>query len=170
MSYTNRLLQLREEADQKQTVVAAALGISRTTLSNYEAGMMPSLENAIKIAQYYDVSLDYIAGLTAERNRDSGGLGASFRTLASLAGDDALTASDVLDVVNAAILYECSHAPCGQQSVRACRTFLARLADSYRAAAADNLPQLMEAANAATTAALEVTKMPANYAAKKTGE
>ena len=91
MSYTNRLLQLREEADQKQTVVAAALGISRTTLSNYEAGMMPSLENAIKIAQYYDVSLDYIAGLTAERNRDSGGLGASFRTLASLAGDDALT-------------------------------------------------------------------------------
>lgn len=50
MSYTNRLLQLREEADQKQTVVAAALGISRTTLSNYEAGMMPSLENAIKIA------------------------------------------------------------------------------------------------------------------------
>lgn len=170
MSYTNRLLQLREEADQKQTVVAAALGISRTTLSNYEAGMMPSLENAIKIAQYYDVSLDYIAGLTAERNRDSGGLGASFRTLASLAGDDALTASDVLDVVNAAILYECSHAPCGLQSVRACRTFLARLADSYRAAAADNLPQLMEAANAATTAALEVTKMPANYAAKKKGE
>lgn len=108
--------------------------------------------------------------MTAERNRDSGGLGASFRTLASLAGDDALTASDVLDVVNAAILYECSHAPCGQQSVRACRTFLARLADSYRAAAADNLPQLMEAANAATTAALEVTKMPANYAAKKKGE
>ena len=54
----NRLRQLREEKELKQTTVAADLGISRTTLSNYEAGMMPSIENGIALANYYHVSLD----------------------------------------------------------------------------------------------------------------
>ena len=67
----NRLRQLREEKELKQTTVAADLGISRTTLSNYEAGMMPSIENGIALANYYHVSLDYIVGLSAERSTNA---------------------------------------------------------------------------------------------------
>lgn len=83
----NRLRQLREEKELKQTTVAADLGISRTTLSNYEAGMMPSIENGIALANYYHVSLDYIVGLSAERSTNAGALTSSFVTLAGMAGD-----------------------------------------------------------------------------------
>lgn len=85
MSYKNRLRALREERDLKQTTVADDLGLSRTTLSNYEAGMRPSIENAIALAQYYHVSLDYIVGLSAERSPTVGALSTSFATLSGLA-------------------------------------------------------------------------------------
>ena len=89
MPYKNRLRALREEKDLKQTTVAEDLGLSRTTLSNYEAGMRPSIENAIALAQYYHVSLDYIVGLSAERNSTVGELTTSFAALSGLAVDAA---------------------------------------------------------------------------------
>lgn len=39
-----------------------ATGISTGLLSNYKKDTDPSLTNAIKIADYFDVSLDYLAG------------------------------------------------------------------------------------------------------------
>lgn len=154
MSYKNRLRALREEKDLKQTTVADDLGLSRTTLSNYEAGMRPSIENAIALAQYYHVSLDYIVGLSAERSPTVGALSTSFATLSGLAAD-------------AAILYQCSGAPCGEQPISAWRDFMRHLAACLNAAAKGDDAALIDSANAATVAALEVAKMPALYYKKK---
>ena len=128
MSYkSTRLRQLREEKDLKQTTVADELHISRTTLSNYEAGMTPSIENAIALARYYRVSLDYIVGLSSERSANAGALAASFATLYNLAPGAAPTASDVAALADAAILYLVSGKPCGEQSVAAWRDFMRSL-------------------------------------------
>lgn len=159
----NRLRTLREEKGLKQTTVAQDLGLSRTTLSNYEAGMTPSIDNAIALAQYYHVSIDYIVGLSAERSPTIGALGASFTTLAGLAGEAAPTASDVSALVEAAILYQCGGALCGEQPISAWRDFMHRLTDCFHAAAKDDSAALIDAANAATLAALEIAKMPAIY-------
>lgn len=171
MPYTaNRLRQLREERDIKQVTAAADLHISRATLSNYESGLMPSIENAIALAQYYHVSLDYIVGLSAERSANTGTLASSFLTLINLAGDAAPTASDVSALLDAAIMYMASGKPCGEQPVAAWRDFMQQLTACFRAAAQGNGPQLMDHANAAAVAALEVTKMPAMMMAGKKGE
>ena len=167
MSYKNRLRALREEKDLKQTTVADDLGLSRTTLSNYEAGMRPSIENAIALAQYYHVSLDYIVGLSADRSPTVGALSTSFATLSGLAADAAPTASDVAALVDAAILYQCSGAPCGEQPISAWRDFMRHLAACLNAAAKGDDAALIDSANAATVAALEVAKMPALYYKKK---
>ncbi|MGI6703673.1 MAG: helix-turn-helix domain-containing protein [Clostridia bacterium] len=64
-----RIRQLREEKKLKQINLAKHLSISNTTLSQYESGKrIPGDEIKIKIAKFFDVSIDYLLGCTDVRN------------------------------------------------------------------------------------------------------
>lgn len=54
---------LREDNDKLQVELAAYLNVKQTTYSKYELGKinMP-VEVLIKLADFYDVSLDYLVG------------------------------------------------------------------------------------------------------------
>lgn len=68
MSY-RRIRDLREDADLSQRQLAEELGMYKTTYARYERGEREiPLDVAIRLAKYYGVSLDYLAGLTNERN------------------------------------------------------------------------------------------------------
>lgn len=59
-----RLRDLREDADQKQEDIAAVLGITRQQYQLYESGKRElPMHFFIVLAKYYNVSLDYFAGL-----------------------------------------------------------------------------------------------------------
>lgn len=168
MSYPlNRLRLLREEKDLKQEMVAHDVGISRSALSTYEKGLTPGIDNAIALARYYGVSLDYILGLSDERNANIGALAGKFATLSSLSGGAAPTASDVTALVDAAAVYLANGRPCGVEPLAAWRDFMRRLTVCFSAATSGNGAQLLDAANAAVVAALDVTKMPAAMLEKK---
>ncbi len=63
-----RLRHLREVNGKSQQVVADHCGIDQTTIGQYERGQcMPSLEVLQKLADYYNVSMDYLIGRTGER-------------------------------------------------------------------------------------------------------
>jgi transcriptional regulator with XRE-family HTH domain len=65
MGYYYRLRDLREDRDLSIRKFAELLHLQRTTYHNYETGKRElPFELAITIAKFYDVSLDYIAGLT----------------------------------------------------------------------------------------------------------
>ena len=65
--YYPRLRDLREDADLTQTQLVKMLGIQKTTYTNYEQGKREiPFWLAIRLAQQYNVSLDYIAGLIPE--------------------------------------------------------------------------------------------------------
>ena len=59
-----RLRDLREDSDKKQEDIARVLNISRQQYQLYESGNreMP-MHHFITLARYYNVSLDYLAGL-----------------------------------------------------------------------------------------------------------
>ncbi|MBQ4088492.1 MAG: helix-turn-helix transcriptional regulator [Clostridia bacterium] len=60
-----RMRDLREDRDLVQKEVAAVLGTNQRVYSNYETGKRElPLKHAIKLAQFYGVSLDYLVGLT----------------------------------------------------------------------------------------------------------
>ena len=60
-----RIRDLREDRDLKQKDLAAHLSIDQSTYSDYENGRINvPIEQLIKIADYYNVSLDYIVGRT----------------------------------------------------------------------------------------------------------
>jgi transcriptional regulator with XRE-family HTH domain len=57
--FAQNLKALREESLLKQTEIAEKLGITASTLSNYEVGKsQPNIETLVKIANYYGVSVD----------------------------------------------------------------------------------------------------------------
>lgn len=60
-----RLKDLREDHDLKQRDVAKILNMSQTGYSKYECGTNDVPTNIlIKLSDYYNVSVDYILGLT----------------------------------------------------------------------------------------------------------
>ena len=65
MGYYPRLRDLREDKDLSIRKLADILHMQRTTYHNYETGKRElPFELAITLAKFYDVSLDYMAGLT----------------------------------------------------------------------------------------------------------
>lgn len=63
--YFPRLRDLREDTDMSQTEIAGILGIRQTVYSRYERGFQTiPTEHLIKLADFYDVSTDYILGRT----------------------------------------------------------------------------------------------------------
>lgn len=69
MPYYRRLRDLREDNDLTQNQLVEKLGVHKTTYTNYEQGKRDlPLSLAIKLAKFYNVSLDYLAGLTNEEN------------------------------------------------------------------------------------------------------
>lgn len=61
----NRLKDLREDKDLTQDQLVAILQMNKTTYTRYEQGISDlPLEFAKRMALFYNVSIDYIAGLT----------------------------------------------------------------------------------------------------------
>lgn len=63
--FADRLRELRQNRNLTQEQLATKLGIGRTTIANYEKDIRyPGHETLIHIANYLEVSLDYLVGLT----------------------------------------------------------------------------------------------------------
>ena len=65
-----RIRDLREDRDLNQTQIAKYLGMSQTGYSKYETGEndIPSAV-LIKLARYYNTSVDYLLGETDQKER-----------------------------------------------------------------------------------------------------
>ena len=68
MYYYQRIRDMREDSDMSQEQVAQVLGITRQQYQLYESGKreMP-MHLFIVLAKYYKVSLDYLAGIKANK-------------------------------------------------------------------------------------------------------
>lgn len=65
-----RIRDLREDSDKKQIEVAKYLNIDQSTYSDYENGKINvPIEQLIKLANFYDVSLDYLVGRNWPKNK-----------------------------------------------------------------------------------------------------
>ena len=59
---------LREDCDKRQQDLADYLNVKQTTYSKYELGKINvCVEVFIKLADYYDVTIDYLVGRSKEK-------------------------------------------------------------------------------------------------------
>lgn len=70
-TFADTITTLREERNKKRQEVADDLGISRASLEYYEKGKRkPDIDVLAKLADYYDVSADYLLGRTNAKTTD----------------------------------------------------------------------------------------------------
>ena len=61
--FSERLKRLRKNKGLKQQEIADILGVKRNTYSDWENGKTePSFGNLVKLADFFDVSLDWLFG------------------------------------------------------------------------------------------------------------
>jgi len=91
--FGKRLKMLREEANMSRAELSLQLNTSISAISQYETGTrVPSDEIKISITQLFNVSLDYLMGLSPIKNSQSSEI-----YLASLSG---LTEEDFKEINN----------------------------------------------------------------------
>ena len=70
MNYYQRIRDLREDNDLNQRQLAQILQTTQHQVSKYETGkQMMGIDKYIKLAKYFNVSLDYLAGLIDQPER-----------------------------------------------------------------------------------------------------
>lgn len=67
MNCNERIRALREDRDLTQAQIAGLLHVGQKTYSDYELGRTRiQLDSVIILARYYNVSMDYICGVSKE--------------------------------------------------------------------------------------------------------
>ncbi len=65
IKFSERLQQLRKEATLKQIDLAKILNTTQRRISHLESGKIePDLTTLVAIAKYFNVTLDYLVGVT----------------------------------------------------------------------------------------------------------
>lgn len=65
MYFYRRLKDFREDSDKTQKDIASVLDMPQSQYARYETGVREiPLHHLVTLARYYNVSLDYLAGLT----------------------------------------------------------------------------------------------------------
>ena len=69
MNYAERIRALREDSDKTQTDIAKLLKVGQRTDCDYELGKTRiPVDSLIILAELYNVSMDYICGVSDIRN------------------------------------------------------------------------------------------------------
>ena len=70
MTYIERIRMLREDNDKTQTQIAELLKVGQKTYSDYELGKTRiPVDSLILLAKLYNVSMDYICGVSDTRSQ-----------------------------------------------------------------------------------------------------
>jgi len=70
MHYRDRIRALREDHDYTQSQIADILNIGQRTYADYELGKTRiPIDSLIKLAEFYDVDMNYITGISNTANK-----------------------------------------------------------------------------------------------------
>ena len=70
MDFVDRIIELKQEKKVLQKDIAEAIGISLRQYQRYEKGeQQPTLPVIIAIADYFNVSIDYLVGRSDDMNK-----------------------------------------------------------------------------------------------------
>ncbi len=70
MNFSKRLKMLRDKKGLTQQDIANVLGVGRATIAGYETkGKQPDYEKLVKLADFFNVSIDYLIGRTDIKNK-----------------------------------------------------------------------------------------------------
>ena len=71
--FADKIIALRKKKGVTQKDLAFFLSLSERAVQNLEYGTTPTVDTVIKLCRYYNVSADYLLGLSDEAKPPGGG-------------------------------------------------------------------------------------------------
>ena len=161
-----RLKYLRDSQRLKQDELAAAINCSRFSVSNYENGRTLPHDMIIAYANYFDVSADWLLGLTTEQRREGDPLSKSIDRLALLvegSGGEPVTSDHFARLVAHCMAYYQRGAPAGNMPTDVLRQLLLSLDSVMSMLSGGSLVDIITATNALASAGLRAQDIMAEY-------
>lgn len=105
MRFALSIKKLREERKLSQKDIADHLGVTRQAVNSYECGRRePDYEVLIKLADFFEVSVDYLLGRTTSRNINNFNLGETEATYETNNGLNGTFCNRELEFMDARLL------------------------------------------------------------------
>lgn len=162
----DRIRRLRLEKEMKQEDLAGCIQSSRFNISNYENGRPLPNDVLIAYAKYFDVSTDWILGLTQDRKPGGSDLTAALDALAAQVaanGGSPVSPDQLMQLFAALRAYYRAGAPAGNAPVEVLSVFLKALTDATDAARTGSTGDLLIATNAVASAGLQAQSILAQF-------
>lgn len=162
----DRIRRLRLEREMKQEDLAGCIQSSRFNISNYENGRPLPNDVLIAYARYFDVSTDWILGLTQDRKPGGSDLTTALDTLAaqiSANGGTPIAPDQLMQLLDALRLYYRAGAPAGNAPVDVLIAFIKALTKTADAARTGDVGELLITVNALASAGLQAQSILAYF-------
>ena len=166
----DRIKRLRLEKNLKQDELGLLIQNTRVNISNYENGRNLPNDVLIAYAKYFDVSTDWILGLTNDRKPGGSDLNAAMDALAAQVNTNngmPFTPDQLMQLLTALRAYYRAGAPAGNAPVEVLSAFIAAMTDAANVARTGTTAELLAATNAVAVAGLDASKILAQYLAQK---
>ena len=69
--FTENFIELCEQSNLNQKQIAKEIGINQSQISRYLKGILPDIKTVVKIADYFNHSIDYMIGLIDNEEKTS---------------------------------------------------------------------------------------------------
>lgn len=160
------LKELRISQGLTQELLAEDLGLTRYMVSYYEGGREPPLDVLVAYAKRFNVSGDYLMGLSVEKRHEETDLSAMLAQLASLtvANDGTpLYMDDITKLLTAMISYYKAKAPAGHAPLEAVRDFLRAMPPLLEALSQNDTAATLDGVNKIAYVALSANEVLKQY-------
>ena len=154
---SRRIRELRIDSDMKQSDMGAALGITQNMVSNYENGREPPLDIIVAYARFFNVSIEYLFGVTNEKVQPVYATDKALRDMQEAAaahGDEPFSRVDVARLAVTFAAYYKAGAPVGSVPMACTTAFIKAMTALLDAASRKDWAALLIACNDAALAGL----------------
>lgn len=166
----DRIKRLRLEKNLKQDELGLLIQNTRVNISNYENGRNLPNDVLIAYAKFFDVSTDWILGLTNDRKPGGSDLNAAMDALAAQVNTNngtPFTPDQLMKLLTVLRAYYRAGAPAGNAPMEVLSAFIAAMTDTANVARTGTTAELLAATNAIAVAGLDASKILARYLAQK---
>lgn len=163
------LKELRMGQGLTQETLADALGLSRYMVSYYEGGREPPVDVLAAYAKYFNVSGDYLLGLTVEKRHETSDISAMLSQLATLvtdSGGSPLFMDDITKLLDSFVSYYKTNASAGHAPLDSVTVFLRAMPLLLDALARNDTAATLENVNRIAMVTLSINKILVGYLEK----
>lgn len=164
--FAKRLRQLRMEKDMKQSELAHALQVSQGMASGYENGREAPFDTLVGIAKYFDVTTDYLLGVSQVRKPSGDNLAAIVGAAAQMAEQQAMpaTAPDAVEkLARLSCAYMQGDQPAGAAPMELMAALAAGMTQLLEAVNGDSTAAVLDASNRLLSTVVDVQRVTAEY-------